>query len=221
MMSSTRTLQCTAEDWVRMYGEGVTGAEIVKICSSSDPLEILAALADAKRSDPGLEDRHAYGLRRAVREHEENPVRLSPFTPAWQRRLDELTAYVRDNGRMPRQIGGDAQETALGRWLHAQRGKVDKGTLGSQQRAALDALGTWDSNRRQERDIARLPHQLRALAAFRTRHKRWPTYMNRTDAQESALGTWLYTVRQAAREDRLPEPIRQALDDHAPGWLAG
>jgi hypothetical protein len=220
MMSSTRTLQCTAEDWVRMYGEGATGAEIVKICSSSDPLEILTVLAAAKRTDPALEARHAANLHRNAREHEEYLARNPSFTPSWRRRLDELSAYVRDNGRMPRQVGGDAQETALGRWLHAQRGKVDKGLLGSRQRAALDAIGVWDSDRRQDRDMARLPDQLRALAAFRARHKRWPTYMNRADAQERALGTWLYTVRQAAREHRLPEPIRQALDDHAPGWFA-
>ncbi len=218
-MGGTKTLECTAEGWVRMYGEGVTGAEIIKICSASDPLEILAELSAAKRSDPALEARHSANLHRNAREHEEYLARNASFSPSWQRRLDELAAYVRDHGRMPRQTGGDTQETALGRWLHAQRGKVNKGTLGARQRAALDAIGRWDSDRRQGRDMARLPDQLRALAAFRTRHKRWPTYMNRTDTHEQALGTWLYTVRQAARENRLPEPIRVALDDHTPGWL--
>lgn len=218
-MGSTGTLQCTAEEWIRMYGNGISGAGIIKICSDSDPLEILAALAAAKRCDPSLEHRHAYNLHRNAREHEEHLSRNASFTASWQRRLDELTAYVRENGRMPRQTGGDTAETALGRWLHAQRGKVNKGTLGARQRAALDAIGAWDSDRRHDRDLARLPDQLRALVVFRTRHKRWPTYMNRADAQERALGTWLYTVRQAARENRLPEPIRQALDEQAPGWL--
>ena len=218
-MGGTGTLQCTVEDWVRMYSEGVTGAQIVKICSTTDPLEILAGLAEAKRRDPSLEARHTAHLNRHASEHEEYLARNASFSPAWQRRLDELTDYVQQNGRMPRQTGGDARETALGRWLHAQRGKVNKGTLGSRQRAALDAIGAWDSDRRSSRDLARLPDQLRALAEFRARHRRWPTYMNRADPQERTLGTWLYTVRQAARENRLPEPIRQALDAQAPGWL--
>lgn len=35
---------------------------------------------------------------------------------------------------MPRQMGGDAQESKIGRWLYTQRGKVSKGTLTPQQR---------------------------------------------------------------------------------------
>lgn len=53
---------------------------------------------------------------------------------------------------MPRQVGGDAVETSLGRWLHSQRGKIDKGTLTTGQRAALDAIGVWDSDRRERRE---------------------------------------------------------------------
>ena len=43
--------------------------------------------------------------------------------------------------------------------------------------------------------------------------------MNRTDPEEQSLGTWLYTLRQAAREERLPERVRVVLDEHLPGWL--
>lgn len=214
----TADLDTDPANWIRLYRDGMTGAEIVQACKGADPLQILGTLARAKNNDPDLESRHRNSLVRKAREHQHSTPDDS-FSPPWRRRLNELKEYVRDHGRMPRQIGGDATETSLGRWLHAQRGKVSKGTLTARQRAALDAIGVWDSDRRQSRDMARFPERLRALAEFRARHKRWPTYMNRTDPQEQALGTWLYTLRQAAREDRLPERVWAVLDEHVPGWL--
>lgn len=210
---------CPVEDWIRMYRKGSTGAGIAEICDEPDILKVLKALSAAKRADVTLESEHVTNLLLHAREVQESVVRGRIFTASWQGRLEELQAYVRDNGRMPRQAGGDASETGLGRWLHAQRSKVGKGTLDSRQRAALNAVGAWDSDRRLQRDMSRLPAQVSALTAFRARHKRWPTYMNRTDEHEHALGTWLHTVRQAAREGRLPDPIRRALDEQAAGWL--
>lgn len=215
----TIDVESSPANWIRLYQDGMTGAEIVQAYKDTDPLQILGTLARAKNNDPNLESRHRYSLVRKARERLQHSTPDDSFSLPWRRRLNELKEYVRGHGRMPRQVGGDATETSLGRWLHAQRGKVSKGTLTAPQRAALDAVGVWDSDRRESRDMARFPERLRALAAFRARHRRWPTYMNRTDEQEQALGTWLYTLRQAAREDRLPERVRAVLDEHLPGWL--
>jgi hypothetical protein len=206
-------------NWIRLYQEGMTGAEIVQACKDVDPLQILGALARAKDDDPGLESQHRESQTGKAHERQTHSASGDSFPPPWQRRLNELRDYMNCHGRMPRQVGGDTKETSLGRWLHAQRGKVSKGTLTARQRAALDAIGVWDSDRRVNREEARFPERLRALAAFRARHRRWPTYMNCTDAQEQALGTWLYTLRQAAREYRLPEQVRAVLDENVPGWL--
>jgi hypothetical protein len=205
--------------WIRLYQEGMTGAEIVQACKDVDPLQILGTLVRAKDNDPGLESQHRDSQSRKTHERQTPSASGGSFRPPWQRRLDELRDYVNRHGRMPRQVGGDTKETSLGRWLHAQRGKVSKGTLTARQRAALDAIGVWDSDRRYGREMAKFPDRLRSLATFRARHRRWPTYMNRTDAQEQALGIWLYVLRQEAREDRLPGQVRAALDEHVPGWL--
>lgn len=205
------------DDVIRMYRQGVSGGSIARLCEG-DPLEVLKTLAAARRQDPTLEPEHLANLARYAREVEESMAVERSFTPSWRRRIEELEAYVRTHGRMPRQTGGDAQETGLGRWLHAQRSKVGKGTLDTRQRAALDAIGDWDSATRPQREASRFPDQLRSLAAFRAKHRRWPTYRNREDDNECRLGTWLHTVRQAAREGRLPEGARQALDRYTPGW---
>lgn len=212
-------VESSPSNWIRLYQEGMTGAEIVQACRDTDPLQILGTLARAKNSDPDLESRHQYSLGRKARERRQQVAIDDSFSPSWRRRLNELKEYVRNNGRMPRQTGGDITETSLGRWLHAQRAKVSKGSLTVRQRAALDAVGVWDSDRRENREMARFPERLRALAAFRARHRRWPTYMNRTDPEEQSLGTWLYTLRQAEREERLPEHVRVVLDEQLRGWL--
>jgi hypothetical protein len=209
----------TDSDWVGMYRKGVSGGSIARLCDD-DPLKILKALAAARRQDPTLEPEHTANLGRNAREVEEAMAVERAFTPSWRRRIAELEAYVRDHGRMPRQVGGDSPETALGRWLHAQRGKVAKGALDPRQRAALDAIGAWDSATRPQREASQFPDQLRALAAFRAKHRRWPTYRNRDDNLECMLGTWLHTLRQSSREGRLPDGARQALDRYTPGWNA-
>jgi hypothetical protein len=201
-----------------MYRSGITSAEIADLCDVDDILEVLRALAEAKRADPTLEKEHSGNLLARARQVAERVAEKRAFATPWVTRLNELSAFVEANGVMPRQRGGDEKETSLGRWLHAQRGKVGKGTLDRRQRAALDAVGDWDSARRAEREAKRFPDQLRALAEFRSRHKRWPTYMNRTDPAERALGVWLHTLRQASRDKRLPDPVRDVLDRTVPGW---
>lgn len=205
----------TVDDWVHMYRQGITGAGITRMLPDVDALEVLGALAAAKAEDGSLEAEHAHNLTRRPAEDATAAERL---TPSWRARLYELDAFFKTNGRMPRQVGGDAQECRIGRWLHTQRGKVTKGTLWPQQRAALDTVGNWDSSHRDKREGSKFPARLRALVAFKTQHGRWPSYLNRADSKERALGLWLHTARHAASEGRLPNAARHALDKEAPGW---
>lgn len=206
------------EEWIELYRKGLGGASIAKLCDVPDVLEVLRALAAARKADPRLETDHSTNLLRHAREVEDASVTRRLLTPAWTARAEQLKAFVKDHHRMPRQRGGDDLETALGRWLHAQRGKVGKGTLHPRQRAILDAIGAWDSERRDQREASRFPERLRAVVEFRARHRRFPTYMNRVDDAERALGVWLHTARQAHREGRLPEQLEEALDRAVPGW---
>lgn len=205
-------------EWIRMYRQGVGGASIARLCKVDDILDVLRTLSNARMADRGLEAEHLANLVSQARDVQETMAVARAFTPAWRRRLDELAKFVTAHRCMPRQVGGDTAETGLGRWLHAQRSKVDKGTLDPRQRRALDAIGCWDSDRRAMREESRLPARLDAVAAFKAKHKRWPTYMNRSDGEERALGTWLHTARQAARSNRLPISLRKAMDAALPGW---
>lgn len=212
------TEEATTEDWIAMYRQGIGAAGITTLCNVHDILDVLSALSAAKNADPTLEPAHLENLQRQAREVERKLARAREFSPSWQRRLEELTAFHAEHGRMPRQTGGDAEETSLGRWLHAQRSKVGKGTLEPRQREALDAVGSWDSPTRERRDQTRFPENLRELQAFRRKNRRWPTYMNRGDEHEMRLGTWLFTLRQAVRDGRLPAEFEAALDAAVPGW---
>lgn len=206
------------ETWVRLYQQGIGGAEVARICGEPDVLAVLRHLTAAKRVDASLESRHLAGLVTRAREVQEEMAAKRAITSAWRRRLDELSAFVREHGCMPRQTGGDEAETGLGRWLHAQRSKVAKGTLQPRQRAALDAIGAWDSDRRAGREAKQFPAKLLELVEFKDTHRRWPTYMSKASEGERALGTWLYTIREAAHQGRLPDSMRGVLDRQVPGW---
>lgn len=212
------TEEATVEDWIAMYRQGIGAAGIATLCNVPDILDVLGALSAAKDADPSLEADHLENLRAQARQVEAKLARAREFTPSWQRRIEELSAFHTEHGRMPRQSGGDAAETSLGRWLHAQRSKVGKGTLEPRQREALDAVGSWDSPARERRDQTRFPESLKELQAFHRRYRRWPTAMNRGDEHEMRLGTWLSTLRQAVRDGRLPAEFEAALDAAVPGW---
>lgn len=204
-------------EWISLYRSGITGAGVALASGAPDVLEVLTVLAAAKREDPGLEAEHAANRCHAVA-LQESIDRQRTLSPVWRRRIEELTAFFAEHGRMPRQRGGDEAETSIGRWLHSQRSKVAKGILQPRERAALDAIGPWDSRFRETREEAQFPARLQAVIGFRARHRRLPSYRSRTSEHESALGTWLHTLRQAAAGGRLPGAMRTALDQSVPGW---
>jgi hypothetical protein len=208
----------TTDSWVRMYRDGVSCAGIAQLCEYDNIMTILQAVAEAKARDASLEEDHLSNRLGAASEVQAYAAPSRALRPGWAERLEQLKNFVQEYGRMPRQSGGDPKETALGRWLHAQRGKLGKGALTTRQRGALDMVGDWDSERRAKRDRLSFPDRLRDTVAFRKRQGRWPTYLARLDPDERSLGVWLYTLRQADREGRLPDRTREVLDRHLPGW---
>lgn len=204
-------------EWIRLYRSGITGAGVAQSCKVQDVLEVLKALTEAKRGDPALEAEHATNRCHAVARQKSITLERA-LSPAWRRRIAELTAFVAEHGRMPRQRGGDDAETSIGRWLHSQRSKVAKGILRPQERAALDAVGPWDSRLREIREEARFPGRLQAVIDFKARYRRLPSYRNWVSEDESAMGVWLHTLRQAAAGGRLPLMMKTALDRSLPGW---
>lgn len=204
-------------EWIRLYRSGMTGAGVARACEVADILEVLNVLATARQDDPSVEAAHAANRARAI-EAEESAARHLALTPTWRRRIAELTAFTAAHGRMPRQKGGDPEETSLGRWLHGQRAKVSKGILDPRKRAALDTVGPWDSDRRERLEQERLPARLQALVDFRRSHRRMPSYRNQASEHESALGMWLHTLRQADVGGRLPRMVKDLLDEKVPGW---
>lgn len=210
--------QTAADEWVRLYRGGLTGAAVALACDVDDILDVLNALASAKRSDPSLKSEHEANRNAAVPQARDVAVPLRGLSLVWRNRITDLREYFAAHGRMPRQGGGDEHETSLGRWLHAQRLKGTKGTLLSEQRAALDAVGPWDSQARQRRDEAKFPAHLQAVVDYRALHRRLPSYRSRNDEAGSALAGWLNKQRQAAGDGRLAEKFRSALDESLPGW---
>lgn len=210
--------KAAADDWLRMYRHGIGAAGIARLCDVDDIMAVLKCLADARRADPLLETEHTSNLLRHARDAEEEVTGRKILTPAWQARINDLEAFVRDHGRMPRQAGGDRAETSLGRWLHAQRAKVSNGVLHPRLREALDAVGDWDSDRRARRDAMKFPARLAALTAYAARHRRLPVRRQGTDTYELALATWLFSLRQAAETGQLDPRQRAALDKALPGW---
>jgi hypothetical protein len=204
-------------EWIRLYRSGVTGAGVAVTCDVDNILDVLTVLAAARRDDPSVEVEHA-AKRGPALAAEESAARQFILTPGWRRRIAELTGFVSAQGRMPRQKGGDEEETSLGRWLHAQRAKSSKGILEPRQRGALDAVGAWDSDRRERQQEVRIPARLQTLVDFRRSHRRLPSYRNRASEHESALGMWLHTLRQADVGGRLPCRVRDLLDTVVPGW---
>lgn len=204
-------------EWIRLYRSGVTAAGVAVACEVENILDVLTVLAAVRCDDPSVAADHTANRGRAL-DAEESAARQLMLTPGWRRRIAELTAFVAAHGRMPRQKGGDDEETSLGRWLHAQRAKSSKGILGPRQRAALDAVGAWDSRRRERQEEVRLPARLQALVDFKRSHRRLPSYRNRASEHESTLGMWLHTLRQADVGGRLPGKVRDLLDSAVPGW---
>lgn len=80
-MKKDTTLQGTgtADEWIRLYRSGLTGAAVALACDVDDILDVLNALAAAKRGDPSLEAEHEANRMTAAPQ-----ARAAPGGRRWQ-----------------------------------------------------------------------------------------------------------------------------------------
>jgi hypothetical protein len=197
------------EEWALMYRQGLRPAQIAELCSVPAQ-QVRRSIGQRKRIDPLLEAAH---LNNAPK-----PPPPSKLTAAWLARLAEFTAFLGEEGRLPRQQAGDAREKSLGAWLRLQRTAHGQGKLDDRQIEALNEAGEWQISARAQADEARWQARLKQLGEFAAANGRMPSFRNRDDETERRLGTWLHVQRQKAVNGKLPEKHRQQLDEAVPGW---
>lgn len=113
----------------------------------------------------------------------------------WQEKYRELKGFYGLYRRWPK-----SSEESLGAWCVTQRKMWRNKQLLPERKEALDKLGfiwsteeTWEDN-------------LRQLAAFYKKYRRWPT------SREGTLGSWYKVQRQLYRNGRLTEERRRKLE---------
>lgn len=121
------------EEWELMYRSGLTQARIADLCSVPQR-DINRAIGWAKRWDASLQEGHLANR---------PPVTQTKagLTVEWLARRDEFAAFLFREGRTPSRSSTDPAETALGRWLSAQRSASRLGVLLPARRASAGCHG--------------------------------------------------------------------------------
>lgn len=116
-----------------MYRSGLTQARIADLCSVPQR-DINRAIGWAKRWDASLQEGHLANR---------PPVTQTKagLTVEWLARRDEFAAFLFREGRTPSRSSTDPAETALGRWLSAQRSASRLGVLLPARRASAGCHG--------------------------------------------------------------------------------
>ena len=156
---------------------------------------------------------------------------LDNHLPGWSddreeqamQRANELVAFVKKHGRMPREGGKDLVEGEgpLGIWLrnrrYARKG-TGKGKLYPSVMQYLDNhLPGWSDDREEQ-----AMHSARELVAFVEKHGRMPRMRGKDLVEgEGPVGRWL-SDRRCARKGTgkhiLYPTVKKYLDDNLPGW---
>ncbi|WP_223987926.1 helicase associated domain-containing protein [Arthrobacter sp. NicSoilB8] len=198
-------------EWVLMYRLGLSRQRIAALVRA-EPATVGYHLVIARRQDPGLEAEHQAAAGAA-------PV-LHP-SPKDLRRMEELIAWVKAEGRFPEDRSGDRSERSMARWLSGRRREAAEGTLDPACRDGLARVPGWADNRREAADEARWHHRLAQLAAYREEGNDWPRHKDCESEREHALGVWIHTQRYKHRRGEL-DPVKvKLLGDAVPGWQAG
>lgn len=128
--------------------------------------------------------------------------------PKWVRAYFQLKEFRKQHGhcRVP-------CSTRLGAWIATQRRWRAKGKLTPEQIELLDALElrwhrAYNSNAEQER---RWQEKLRAVAAFKREHGRWPP-QRLGDPGINSLHQWLVGMRMLYHRGKLPPDRVRALE---------
>lgn len=104
----------------------------------------------------------------------------------WSAAFDELAAWTKAHGRLPKRRSKDAEEYRLANWLNVQRTHHRAGKLHPGYAATLGSLpGAFDTRRtRTHREWAE------EIAGFHSTHGRTPA-ANASDPEERSLGHYL------------------------------
>ena len=165
------------------------------------------------------------------------PLRLAPRAQAefgqtvrseqWEQRRQQVTAFVEQHGRLPRQVGSQrepllAGERQLGRWCGTQRQRwkgKQQPPLSAKQQAALEAIPGWVWEEQMPWEQRR-----QQVAAFVEQHGRLPrTEGSKKEpllAGERQLGVWCNRQQQRRKGQQQP-PLsakQQAALEAIPGW---
>ena len=128
---------------------------------------------------------------------------------SWYAHVDELLAYIRENGKYP------PSNSLLGFWVSHQRYAYHHGKLSKERTAFLDLIGfKWkidDDTRKQSIQRAGNQYFARAwnerfeeLEEYVQTHHSFPT--------SGKTGCWLYQQRHKWRQGRLPEEYKERLE---------
>lgn len=178
-------------EWVLMYRLGLSRKRIADLVSA-EAASVGYHLVIARRRDPELEAAHLAAA----------STKAGP--PAELGRMDEIIAWVKANGRHPR-----------------ERSEAAKGTLYPVYRDGLAGVPGWDRSYRTAQDVARWHDRLEQLAIFRVEGNDWPRHRKFTSDVEHTLGVWIHAQRQKHHRDELDLEKVRLLDDALPGWQTG
>ena len=197
-------------EWVLMYRLGLSRQRIAALVRA-EPATVGYHLVIARRQDPGLES-----------EHQAAGAAPVPYPSAKDLvRMEELIAWVKGEGRLPRDRSGQRSERSMARWLSRRRREAAEGTLEPAYRDGLAQVPGWSGDRREAEDEARWHLRLAQLAAYRGEGHDWPRHKDCDSVREHSLGVWIHTQRYKHRRSELDPVKLRLLDDAVPGWQTG
>jgi hypothetical protein len=198
-------------EWVLMYRLGLSRQRIAALVRA-EPATVGYHLVIARRLDLELEAEHQAAAGAAPVPHP---------APTDLARMDEVVAWVKAEGRLPRDRSGQRGERSMARWLSGRRREAAAGTLDPAYRDGLAQVPGWLGNRREAEDEARWHHRLAQLAAYRHEGNDWPRHKECDSEREHTLGVWIHTQRDKHRRGEL-DPVKvKLLDAAVPGWQVG
>lgn len=203
------------EKWMRYLGHAVavfsTTGEVPSGSGHPGPW------VGAQRSAATRHASHMTADRQALLDEHLPGWRESPMPPprAWSESAADLSTFVRESERLPRQNGDTDSERFLGVWLSKQRKEHHAGELSAECATWLSAhIPRWEGRGPRE-----LVWQLTVeeLGAWVESGGRWPNRRS-SDAGERRLATWLKNRRDDDGAGRLSVERVAILDEWAPGW---
>jgi hypothetical protein len=198
-------------EWVLMYRLGLSRQRIAALVRVP-PAAVGYHLVIARRQDPGLEPEHQAAA---------GAVPVPRPSPTDLARMEEVIAWVSEEGRLPDGRSGDRGERSMARWLSARRREAAEGTVAPAYRDGLAQVTGWVENRRRVEDEARWHERLAELVDFRREGNDWPRHHDYDSEREHTLGVWIHAQRYKSRRGELDLLKVKLLGDAAPGWQTG